>query len=181
MPRTAIILIFILTIFPKPLFAANEEWNAIESAYFTIYYKPDCNVKKIERRLRTRYFYVDEYRRQSKPENTEEKIAYRMDLLLKKIKEILGMHPRKMNLTIKIFKNKKELYEEYENIFNSQERHKAFYVHKYTTIYTTEGDISDSVMSHEIGHAVVDHYFVVRPPERVRELLAQYVDLHLED
>jgi predicted Zn-dependent protease len=47
------------------------------------------------------------------------------------------------------------------------------------TIYTSEQDISDSVIAHEIGHAVVDHFFTVKPPEKIGEMLAQYVDVHL--
>ena len=41
-------------------------------------------------------------------------------------------------------------------------------------------DISDSVMAHEMAHAVIDNYFNVIPPEKTAELLATYVDSHLE-
>jgi Zn-dependent peptidase ImmA (M78 family) len=37
------------------------------------------------------------------------------------------------------------------------------------------------VIAHELGHAVCDHYFLVIPPEKVREMLASYVDAHLEE
>jgi len=104
-----------------------------------------------------------------------------MDLLFERAKEILDMHPRIKKIKVRIFKNRKELNKEYRRIFKENKSLISFYIYKYNTIYTTESDISDSVIAHEMGHAIVDHYFAVRPPEKVRELLAQYVDLHLED
>jgi len=181
MRKSAIIFIFICIIFSKPLFAAEEEWKTVESAYFTIYYKPDCNLKKIERRLRTRYLCIEKDMKLSRPETPPEKIAYRMDILMKKVEEILGMKPRKMRVKVRIFKNRKELNEEYYNMFKNNETPRSFYIYKYNTIYTTERDISDSVMSHEMAHAVLDNYFVMRAPEEIAEILTRHVDLHLDD
>ena len=91
------------------------------------------------------------------------------------------MRPRKMRVKVKIFKDRAELNDEYYRIFGERGNLISFYAYKFNTIYTTEDDISDSVMAHEIGHAIVDHYFVVRPPEKIKEILSQYVDMHLED
>ena len=33
-----------------------------------------------------------------------------------------------------------------------------------------------STLAHEMGHAVIDHYFVIRPPSKVAEMLCEYVD-----
>ncbi|MCX5666928.1 MAG: hypothetical protein NTY34_01245, partial [Candidatus Omnitrophica bacterium] len=66
-------------------------------------------------------------------------------------------------------------------IFKTRESYKSFYVHAYRTIYTSEESISDSVMVHEMAHAVIDNYFSVVPPAKVAEVLASYVDLHLEE
>ena len=38
-----------------------------------------------------------------------------------------------------------------------------------------------NIIAHEMGHAIVDHYFAAIPPEKIRELLASYVDLHLAE
>jgi Zn-dependent peptidase ImmA (M78 family) len=92
------------------------------------------------------------------------------------------MYPLTMKgLKIKIFRDREELNNEYYKIFMQRADLKSFYIHKYRTIYTCETDISDSVIAHELGHAVCDHYFLVIPPEKVREMLASYVDAHLEE
>ncbi len=66
-------------------------------------------------------------------------------------------------------------------LLGSVQRYKSFYIHGYATIYTSMQDISDSVISHEMAHAVMDNYFKVMPPERAAEFLATYVDSHLEE
>jgi len=91
------------------------------------------------------------------------------------------MHPDMPEIKVKIFKDRAGLSEEYYRIFNERRDYKAFYINQYETIYISEEDIADNVIAHEMGHAVSDHYFSVIPPEKIRELLATYVDLHLDE
>ena len=94
--------------------------------------------------------------------------------------QILAMNPSSMEIKIKIFRNRRELSQEYVSLFGAVQNYKSFYIHSQDTIYTSMQDISDSVMSHEMAHAVIDNYFQVVPPEKTAELLATYVDSHLE-
>lgn len=160
----------------------NGEWTSFTSDYFTVYCRPDANFKAIERRLRTRSgFYLWGGSGPDSTKNVYEKIAWRLDFLFRRVKDILGMYPRIEGMEIKIFKNKKELNDEYSEIMGEENNLTSFYIHRYETIYTNERDISDSVLAHEMAHAIVDHYFIVTPPEEIREILSEYVDLHLDD
>ena len=58
---------------------------------------------------------------------------------------------------------------------------KSFYCHKTRTRDTSEADISDSIIARKIAHAIINYYFIVKPPEQVREMIAIYVDSHLQD
>jgi hypothetical protein len=100
---------------------------------------------------------------------------------LNRVKELLDMQPIMPKLKLRIFKNRGELNDEYFRIFNTRGNCPSFYVYKYNTIYTSEADISDSILAHEMAHAVIDHYFTVIPPRGVAEVLASYVDIHLEE
>jgi hypothetical protein len=161
----------------------NDEgdWFIIKSGYMTIYCAQDVDLKTVANRLSRRGLFVSRVYDPNPVSAPAQKIAYLMDRLLKKAKEILDMWPAKMNLKVKIFKDRDALNDEYARIFGQKADYKAFFIYKYNTIYSSEEDISDSVLVHEMGHAIVDHYFSVIPPEKVRELLASYVDLHLED
>ncbi len=159
----------------------ENEWSVLETGYLTIFYKPGADLGRIESNLRRRaaYFSSDmpgDYA------SVEEKIRYQMDAIFRRSEDILGMRPANIHIKIKIFRNRKELNNEYIKIFDAKgEGPKTFYVDKYSTIYISEQDVSDSIMAHEMGHAIVDRYFTVIPPDRIRELLAEYVDLHLAE
>ena len=157
-----------------------DTWKTIESSNFTVYYRPEVNLEAVERSLRRRTTY---FGRGTLAEDAtaEKRVAYWFELLLNRAKEILGMYWKAPKISVKIFKDRDELSGEYVKIFGDRQDYKSFYVYKYNTIYTSGEDISDSVVSHEIAHAIIDHYFAVVPPKQVSEILASYVDMHLED
>ena len=159
----------------------GPEWREIKSEYFVIFYRPDADLRAIYGRLKERPLYFLGKHDKMAGQGYPEKIAARLDALFRRAEKTLGMNPRVKTVTIRIFKDQDELNEEYRRLFGNRKSYVSFYVYKYNTIYTTESAISDSVMAHEMGHAIVDHYFVIRPPESVREILATYVDKHLED
>ena len=91
------------------------------------------------------------------------------------------MYPPNFKLAIKIFKDDDALALAYFRMMGAHQHYQAFYIYQYRTIYTSEYTISDSVMSHEMAHAVIDNYFSANPPPKVAEILATYVDVHLEE
>jgi hypothetical protein len=159
--------------------ARAESEAAIASSYFTIYRSPGVNMEKVERRLDWSGWLFGGSREIGRAGGVEDRVAEKLDYLFKKVKDVLDMHPRVENVKIMIFKEREELDNEYYSLMGEQKSLKSFYIYKNNTIYTTEKDISKSVMAHEMGHAVINHFFVVRVPEEIAELLAIYVDTHL--
>ena len=177
----------ILIIGRQAIFADDSiepaEWVMYKAGQITLVCYPDINLKKLEARLRSRYFYVpmEERKEFTNPSyETDKRIMARLWAIFRRTKEILAMEPRSVNIKIKVFRNRNELSDEYSRIFNTSQHYKSFYLHTLGTIYTSMQDISDSVISHEMSHVIIDNYFVIIPPPRVAELLATYVDSHLE-
>lgn len=162
---------------------AASEWASYKNSQITFSYASDINLRKLEARLRTRYFSVSAVERDlftNSSYDIEKRIISRLESILLRTEQILAMYPPAMELKIKIFRNREELSSEHLRLLGSAQRYKSFYIHGFETIYTSMQDISDSVLSHEMAHAVVDHFFKVIPPEKTAELLATYVDSHLE-
>ena len=159
--------------------ADDPEWASFCSNYFVIYCRPDANLNGIDRELRTKAFEFGQPVRYGEVSVSDE-ICYRMDQLFNRVKEMLNMYPKIPRVNIRIFKDRSELNEEYFKLFSRREDLKSYYVKDYNTIYTSESDIDDSIIIHEMAHAIIDHYFSVTPPETVGEILAAYVDAHLE-
>lgn len=162
---------------------AEEEWKTIESEYCTILIHPDVDIKKVNNKIKIRFYDVNRGHYSSKNKSDEEQLAEKFDRIFQKVEKILDMYPRKIKLTVKIYENQARLDDAYAQIFGyaDEKQRISYYVHKYTTIYTTQKVISHGVLAHEMGHAVADHYFLILPPEKIKELLSQYVEMHLED
>ena len=162
---------------------AEEEWKTIESEYCTILIHPDVDIKKVNNRIKIRFYDINRGGYSSKNKSDEEQIAEKFDRIFQKVEKILDMYPRKIKLTVKIYQNQAQLDDAYAQTFGSTDGKQriSYYVHKYTTIYTTQQAMSQGVLAHEMGHAVADHYFLILPPETIKELLSQYVEIHLED
>jgi len=151
---------------------------------FTVYYAPDVDLKRVERALRCRYFPLSAAERErfvSPAYSVEERICARLESLLKRVKTVLAMDPENVNLNVRIYKTREGLKDEYYLLFNTRANYKSFYVHRLETIYTSAPDISDTILIHELGHAVVDHYFHQLPPTKIAEMLANFADQHLEE
>ncbi len=162
----------------------EPEWITLETGYLTIYYKPGADLSRIEASLKKRATYFSsEIPSEIAP--VEERIRYQLDALFRRAQDILGMRPADIHVKIKIFHTAQDVDNEYVKIFGAPKSGpaelKSFYVDKYNTIYISEENLSDSIIAHEMGHAIIDHYFAVIPPEKIGELLASYVDMHLAD
>lgn len=158
-----------------------ESWPSFQSAYFTVYHEPDVNLKRVLNRLSTRGIPQEKNPPSYAFGGLEAKVAYRLDRIFSRAKEILGATPAGVHINIRIFKNRKGLNDKYCLLSRRSDSCKSFYVYRYNTIYTSEQDITDSLIAHEMAHALIDNYFSTTPPEEMAEILATNVDLHLDD
>ncbi len=160
-----------------------EGFLEVKGNTVNLYYLPGTNLRKIEARLRTRDLpvapqYRDLFVNPSYP--VESRISARLQFMLMRVEDVLGMKPMIARVDLKVLRTRKELQDQCANLTHSREDYKSFYAHDLRTIFSSEQDIIDSIVAHELGHAVIDHYFTVPPPGKVAELLAAYVDEHLE-
>jgi len=164
--------------------AAEKDWTVITSSYATICVQSGVDltnaIKKIDVDF-AKYDLVEKEIFLERGISEEEKVANKIDILIRKTRRVLDMYPAAFKINIKIYNTQEGLNGNYKEIFEEDANYKAFYVHKFKTIYTSANNLSESVLAHEIGHSVIDSYFTVPPPPKIRELLACYVDLHLRD
>jgi hypothetical protein len=158
-------------------------WIIIRGNTVSVYYLPGANLKKIESRLRGRSLpiareYRDLFTNKAYP--IEQRISARLQFLLMRVQDILGMKPLIPFIDLKIFHTRDELRERCRQLTVGSADLKAFYVHPLSTIFSSEKDLIDSIIAHEMAHATMDYYFSAPPPAQVSELMANYVDEHLE-
>jgi hypothetical protein len=108
-------------------------------------------------------------------------LAKKLDSLYERVQQILDMRGNLKKVRINIYSNSTKLHEIYRNIVGGECRVRAWYIFEVNTIYINNEDIDSGMLAHEMAHSIIDHFFAVRPPEASAEILAVYVDQHLED
>jgi len=89
------------------------------------------------------------------------------------------MHPSELSFSIYLYQTYKEVEAIYRAIGGRGKAPIAFYSHRTKTIYVSLESITDRILAHEIAHVIINAYFGTPPPERMQEILAQYVDKYL--
>ena len=162
--------------------------HSLETRYTVIRYQSVEDLEKFNRKIDYspgQLGFMQMFSRSSSKDLTGE-ITKKVDAVYERVQNILGMRKKTKKITINIYSNDKQLYAFYLKHkdtafrnFSSSTRLRAWYIHKNNTIYVNSTDLHAGMLAHEIAHAVIDHYLLIRPPTATAEILARYVDSHL--
>ena len=111
----------------------------------------------------------------------EDEVYAKLDIIVEKVELALDMFPNDLNFTLVILPSTREVSGLYKQKYGKSVNHIAYYSITEKTIYISAKHTKLRVLAHEIGHMVVDHFFEVRPPYNVHELLAQFAEKHVTD
>lgn len=162
-------------------FEQDRDFVTIKAASFAVHYESTVSLERVYRRLNRRRLYFNPVVKPDPLSGPEEKITHRLNIILERVRQVLGMYPENVYFHLRIFKNQEAVTDTYHKISRKNERVKAFYVHGVRTIYASEENISDSVLAHEIAHVLEHYYFAIPPSDKIAEVLAVYVDGNLEE
>ncbi|MDD4907518.1 MAG: hypothetical protein PHJ00_00490 [Candidatus Omnitrophica bacterium] len=177
--RIFLAVVLFLSLFAGYSIAAVDDGfgaaRKIESRHFTIYYAPQLDPDELARSLDIR---------------PSEKLisggAYQnglggmIDILFAQACDILDMQLYSYHGTIKICRDTKQVNSIYRNLFDKDlPKSHSFYLYNTNTIYISAEHFKREVLGHEIGHAIISHYFVVSPSVKIQEVLAVFVEYQL--
>lgn len=177
-----LLLISSLTCFlASTAYSQGEGWNVFSSRFCTVFYENDVSLKFVNKHITLNFsdFYSPRHFREKPNLSTENILAGKFDAIFSRVREVLDMYPSRLYLTINIYKSQENLDIVYEDIFEEPNEAISFYIYKTNTIYTTESNINENILAHEMAHCIIDHYFVILPPRKIQEILAVYADVHL--
>ena len=115
----------------------------------------------------------------SSSKNLEDRLKIKIDAIFQRVQQILDMRKRIDRVRINLYQNKRQLGDEFKDLYHKECYLRAWYVFEKHTIYLNLEDLHEGMLAHEMAHAIIDHYFAVRPPAATAEILARYVDSHL--
>lgn len=153
----------------------------IEGRNIVVYYDTQFDVSELTRLLN---MGASDKLLISRPIDTaafspEQELVDMLDTLFIQVCDILDMDVYSLKLNIKICRDAEHIKKIYTNLFDGTLDRESFYVYSINTIYVSREHFKREIIGHEIGHAVINNYFVVTPSIKIQELLAAYVEFQL--
>ena len=157
---------------------ALGEVNVHQSRFFSIHYQEPGQLERFAQKVQPGALTLS--LNQIFTGNTkltpEAKAGRYVDQLFQRVQATLEMVKPGLKVEIRLFQDQAALSEAFEKITGKPTRAPAFYWQETNTIYLQMEQISIGILAHEMAHAVISHFFIIDPPEKVSELICQYVD-----
>ncbi len=113
--------------------------------------------------------------------NIEEEVAAKIDAIVERAMAALDMYPNDLQFSITILPEPSHVKDVFRKIYNVDVDYIAFYSPHLNHAFYSANNARLRVVCHEIGHVVVENYFKVSPPQKIHEVMAQYVEKHIND
>jgi hypothetical protein len=160
---------------PIPLRAQETQHQNYSTLYATVYFEKLDDLYRFTRNIGSGISFLGE-----SPERNPLLAKKRVDKIVDKVMSLLDMRPADFHFSIYLCRTTAEFETAYRRLGIKSDVPAAFYSHLNRGITVSLEDINDGMLAHEIAHAVICAYFGAPPPARMQEVLAQYVDSHLE-
>ena len=162
------------------LYGAENVWAAQQkSRYATISYPNRQVLEEFNDNLRLNRKL--NYAMRKNVVTVADEVLAKLDIIIDKVQIVLDMFPDYYHVRVVILPDADDVSRVYQRKYGKRANHIAYYSLSEKTIYVSADDMKLRVIAHEIGHSVVDHFFKVRPPYNIHELMAQFAEKHVTD
>ncbi|WP_022665095.1 hypothetical protein [Desulfospira joergensenii] len=114
-------------------------------------------------------------------ETVEQEVAAKFNVIVEKAMAVLDMYPAPLKFSIVILPHTRAVKKAFKEIYNVEVDYIAFYSPHLNRVFYSANNGRLRVTCHEIGHVVVENYFKISPPQKIHEVMAQYVEKHIND
>jgi hypothetical protein len=160
---------------PVPLFA--QEAN---SRYITLTYTSQKQLDSFNENVDLGR-KLGQFVRKKNVVTVEDEVLAKLDTILEKAETVLDMFPNGLHIKVVLLDTLEDVSQIYKQKYGKNVEHLAYYSLSEKAVYVSVNDSRLEVVAHEMGHAIVDHYFDVRPPYNIHELMAQFTEKHIND
>lgn len=157
-------------------------WRRLETRHTIIQYKIRRDLEEFDRQIDYspgRSTLGRMFGSSSGSRGSRNALSNKIDALYERVQEILEMRGKMKKVTINVYSNEYQLDQAFYRITKRSCRIRAWYLYESNTVYINVNDVHEGMLAHELAHAIIDHYLLIRPPRATAEILAHYVDEHL--
>lgn len=161
---------------PVNIFAQDDTVN---SKYFKLTIHPGVSKPDLLKKLRADYFLqmgAAFSGDRSDSAGIDRLLARTLDAIYLDVSDVLDIHMYTFSVDLEIFPDKSGLADELQAYLGKRADMPSFYFYDKNKIFISCNDMTLGMLSHEIAHSIISHYFVVQPSVKVQEVLAGYVE-----
>jgi len=174
-----------LRVFPLAIFLivfsllSSTQARAANSRYFTVQWNQPELLRRFNDNLSIGN--LNRFIQKGNIVTVEDELYAKLDVILEKAQIVLDMFPKGIKVTLVLLPDRRAVTAVYQQKYGKAADNIAYYSLSENTIYVSVKDANLQVIAHELGHAIVNHYFTERPPYNIHELMAQFVEKHITD
>jgi len=157
--------------------------DAVNSKYFSLTIREGVSKAELLKKLRADYFLQMGpafFAGESKGKDIDALLARTLDAIYLSVSDVLDIHMYDFSVNLEVFPERSALAIELWSYLNKKINVPSFYFYDKNKIYISYPDLTLGMLSHEVAHAIISHYFVVQPPVKVQEVLAGYVEYSVQ-
>jgi len=158
---------------------SNVQAQAASSRYFTVRWNTPELLRQFNDNLAIGR--LSRFIQKGNVVTVEDEVYAKLDVILEKAQLVLDMFPANLKVTMVLLPDKRAVTAMYQQKYGKTADNIAYYSLSENTVYVSVNDARLGVIAHELGHAIVNHYFRERPPYHIHELMAQFVEKHIND
>ena len=174
------IIFCLLSVFFGALLLTNQVYaqaRSIQTKYFTVNYYEGCDLTRLADKLDVRHFLnIDMISQGYSTKNITSLISQAVDAIYLEVCDILDIHIYSLKGVINILPDTNSVARIIAQYSGKSISSPSFYFSSQNTIYISFNELNAGMLAHEMGHALITHYFVVAPSPKVQEVLTGYVE-----
>jgi hypothetical protein len=167
-------LILFTTSFALPAFCESREGR-----YFTLQYSGREIIRKFDDQIDLSGSLSRMMRKNTV--TVEDEVVGKTEAIVEKAEMVLDMLPDNFHFNLVLLPRQEDIARVFFQKYHKNVNYLSYYSLSEKTIYISVDDVNLHILAHEIGHAIVDHFFKNRPPYTIHELMAQFTEKHITD
>ncbi len=150
-----------------------------EGQYFSVYADPPVDAYSVSSKLNYEYLVFGHGLAKGASGGQEQILSRSIDGLYQEVSDVTGIHVYSFKGIIRVLPDKQSLANMLKQEYNLDFNERSLYYFEKNTIYISQEDMTLGMLGHEMTHAIISNYFVVPPPQKVQEILSDYVEYAL--
>lgn len=152
--------------------------DELKTHYATIIYDQEEQLSKFNKRISVKS--LSDVTGSTAVLTAGDEVRYKLDLLVEKIERLLHVCPRDLKFDVRLLTSTAEVQQHYRIKYGINSDYIAFYSPQNKTVFISVNDLNKYVLAHELTHVIIGQYFMNPPSAIIQEILAHFVETHIE-